>query len=158
MVDLVGGTIVGRTISGMAMTGRTVGEYSPSAWTSSTMIAQVGIDGGITLYIRSCPRVFTRSHFIASPYQGVLPVTRATPLLLGLLYHIIRNERTFRIPCAWRSTLSDTIDGEIYHRESETFTGATPIGTNNQDFKYSSIPVSFHPLNNAKKLKEMTEK
>jgi len=43
-------------------------------------------------------------------------------------------EKTFRIPCAWRSILSDTIDREIYHRESETFTGATPIGTNNEDF------------------------
>jgi len=50
------------------------------------------------------------------------------------------------------------IDREIYHRESETFTGATPIGTNNKDFKHSSIPVSFYPLNNAKKLKKMTEK
>jgi len=45
-----------------------------------------------------------------------------------------------------------------YHRESETFTGATPIGTNNEDFKHSSIPGSFYPLNNANKLKKMTEK
>jgi len=66
-------------------------------------------------------------------------------------------EKSFWIPCAWRSILSDTIDREIYHRESETFTGATPIGANNEDFKHSSIPVSFYPLSNAKKLEETTE-
>ena len=32
-------------------------------------------------------------------------------------------EKTFRIPCAWRSTLSDTIDREIYHRKNETIAG-----------------------------------
>jgi len=32
-------------------------------------------------------------------------------------------EQTFRIPCAWRSTLSDTIDREIYHRKNETIAG-----------------------------------
>jgi len=67
------------------------------------------------------------------------------------------SEKTFRIPCAWQSTLSDTINWGIYHRESETFTGATPIGTSNEDFKHSSMPVSFYPLNNAKKLKKMTK-
>jgi len=40
----------------------------------------------------------------------------------------------------------------VYHRESETFAGATRSGTNNEGFTHSSIPVSFYPLNNAKKL------
>ena len=54
-------------------------------------------------------------------------------------------ETTFRISCAWRSIFSDTINREIYHRESKTFTGATPIAED-EVLTYSSIPVSFQTM------------
>jgi len=47
------------------------------------------------------------------------------------------------------------IDQEIYHRNSETLTGATGIATNKE---FIHLRVSFYPSNNAKKLKKVTEK
>jgi len=66
---------------------------------------------------------------------------------------VITEEKTFRILCAWRSILSDTIDREIYHPESETFTGAPSIATNNRVFLH--IPAYRYLF---KQLKKMAEK
>jgi len=51
--------------------------------------------------------------------------------------------------------LAVNIDREIYHRKSETLTGATDIATNKI---YIHLGKSFYPSNNAKKLKKVTEK
>jgi len=66
---------------------------------------------------------------------------------------VITEEKTFRILCAWRSTLSGAIDPEIYHPESETFTWAPSIATNNRVFLH--IPAYRYLF---KQLKKMTEK
>jgi len=49
-------------------------------------------------------------------------IFRPTRLVIAFSYPV-NFEKTFRIPCAWRSTLSDTIDREIYHQKSETIAG-----------------------------------
>jgi len=67
-----------------------------------------------------------------------------------------KKEKTFRIPCAWRSILSDTINREIYHRESETFTGAPPIATNNRVFLH--IPAYRYFFKQCKEIEKNDRK
>jgi len=65
-----------------------------------------------------------------------------------------------RIQCAWRSTISDTINREIYHRKSETFTRTTHTAADNKvpTLKITVVNkhsgIYFYPLNNAKKKKK----
>jgi len=64
-----------------------------------------------------------------------------------LEYHALGGQ-SFWIPSTGKYTIEKV----------KTFTGATPSGMNNEDFTHSSIPVSFYPLNKAKKLKKNEKK